>query len=162
MTVPHFHRDYRTLTTTLVLDTLGASLKRIREADGATWPEIGREIGKSKDRAARYAAGDADMGVVSFVLGCRAWDGRFANDVLSLVGMRLAPIGADGGAGGMNALRALADLMAAKAAALEDGVVDDEELNLMWPLIVAVGEHLDRLRARRAASLRRLPAYDTS
>lgn len=162
MTVPHFHRDYRTLTTNLVLERVGASLKLIKEADRASWPDLGREIGKSKDRVARYAAGDADMGVVSFIRGCRAWDGRFANDVLGLVGFRLAPIGADCTAGGIGSLRALAELMAANVAALEDGVVDDDELALMWPLIEAVGDHIDRLRARRAAHLRRLPSYDTS
>lgn len=162
MTVQHFHRDYRTLTTSLMLDTLGASLREIRVADGATWAEVGREIGKSKDRAARYAAGGADMGAASFVLGCRAWDGRFADDVLALVGMRLAPIGADSGPVGVTSLRALADLMSAKAAALEDGQIDDREIAAMWPLIEAVGRQIDQLRARRAASLRHLPAYDTS
>lgn len=162
MTVQHFHRDYRTLTTSLMLDTLGASLREIRRADGATWTEVGWEIGKSKDRAARYAAGGADMGAASFVLGCRAWDGRFANDVLALVGMRLAPIGADSAPVGVTSLRALADLMSAKAAALEDGQIDDREIAAMWPLIEAVGRQIDQLRARRAASLRHLPAYDTS
>jgi len=54
-----------------MLDTLGESLKAIKERDGATDGDLGAVLGKSDDRAAAYRAGAADMGVVSFLRGCK-------------------------------------------------------------------------------------------
>ena len=77
---------------------------------------------------------------------------------MGLVGMRISPIDAAGACEGRTALKALADLMSKKAAALEnDNIVDDEELDGMWPEIEAVSRHIDRLREQRAKSQRRLP-----
>jgi hypothetical protein len=159
MTARRIHRDYRTTTGSLLLETLGATLKEIKGADRATWADLGRVLGKHKDTVADYADGVGDMGIVSFLFGCREWDGRFANDVLSLVGMRLAPLDPEAACEDRTSLRALAELMAKKAAALEDSTVDDDELDGMWPEIEAVGRHIDRLRARRASRLRLLPNY---
>ncbi len=159
MTAPQIHRDYRTVPASLLLETLGNSLDAIKEADKATWNDIGRVLGKSKDRAAAYADGDGDMGVVSFLFGCREWDGRFANDALALVGMQLTPLNGGAGMDGPGSIRALAQLIAAKAAALDDDVIDDDELDAMWPLVEVVDRHIDSLRRRRAERLRRLPDY---
>ena len=155
MTRPQFHGQFRTVPASLLLETLGGSLKRIRDEDRATDGDLAAVLGKSEDSAARYRAGTGDMGVVSFLRGCREWDGRFANDVLGLVGMRLAPIDAPE-CDGPTALKALGRLVAKKAEALEDGSIDDDELEGMWPEIEAVARHIDRLRLRRADSLRRI------
>lgn len=151
MTAPHIHGRFRTVPASLMLDTLGASLTAIKTDDSATDADLGQVLGKSADRAAAYRAGAADMGVVSFLRACRQWDGRFANDVLALVGMRLTPIDTVSACEGRTALKALGALIAKKAEALEDGEVDDDELDGMWPQIEAVAAHIDRLRMRRAA-----------
>lgn len=154
MTAPHIHGRYRTVPASLLLETLGASLAAIGEQDRATDKDLAAVLGKSADSAARYRTGISEMGVVSFLRGCREWDGRFANDVLALVGMRLAPINVDQATPERSALRALGTLIAKKAAAMEDGQVDDDELDDMWPEIEAVSAHIDRLRARRASKMR--------
>ncbi|MBB4618651.1 hypothetical protein [Sphingomonas abaci] len=159
MTNPHIHPSYRTVPASLLLETLGESLAAIKEADGATWSDMGRVLGKSSDRAAAYAGGMGDMGAVSFLFGCREWDGRFANEALALVGMRLAPLSAPSQPEDRSSLRVLGALIAKKAAALEDGVVDDAELEDMWPEIEALSNHIDRLRMRRRADALRLPDH---
>lgn len=92
MSGQQFHGRHRTIPASLMLDTIGASLASIKQADAATFGDLGAVLGKSEDRAAAYSVGGADMGVVSFLRGIREWDGRFANPVLSLLGMRLVPI----------------------------------------------------------------------
>lgn len=148
MTAPHFHGRYRTIPATLLLDTLGQSLAAIKTEDGATDADLGAVLGKSEDRAAAYRAGSGDMGIVSFLRGCREWDGRFANAVLALVGMRLEPLDADVGSDRAS-FTAVCELLTGLAAALEDdNIVDDEELRQLAPAIEKAGRHIDRLRSR--------------
>lgn len=52
-----------------VLDAIAAELTVIKHEDGLTYADIGRVLGKSEDQAAKYCAGFADMGVVSFAAG---------------------------------------------------------------------------------------------
>lgn len=149
MTVPHIHGRYRTVPASLLLETLGASLSDIKEQDRATDADLGAVLGKSDDRAAVYRAGGADMGVVSFLRGCREWDGRFANAALALIGMRMVPLDPSAGCD-RSSVTALCALLAKKSAALEnDGVIDDAELDDMWPELEAAAKHIDRLRERR-------------
>jgi hypothetical protein len=89
---PHIYGGRGSFSASKALDAVGESLSAIREADGLTWKDMGRALGKSEDRAASYASGGADMGVVSFLLACREWNGRFANEALALIGMKLVPI----------------------------------------------------------------------
>ncbi|MBB5697019.1 hypothetical protein [Sphingomonas yantingensis] len=152
MTAPHFHGRYRTISASLMLETLGASLSTIKDQDKATDADLGAVLGKSDDRAAAYRHGDADMGAVSLLRGIAAWDGRFANDALALVGFRLVPIEA-GTASDAASLTATCALLAKKAKALEDGVIDDDELEEMWPEIEAASRDIDRLRERRRLRL---------
>jgi hypothetical protein len=91
MSAPQIYSRHRTISASLLLETLGASLGRIKAEDGATFADLGAVLGKSDDRAAAYSLGNGDMGVVSFLRGVREWDGRFANDALGLVGMRVVP-----------------------------------------------------------------------
>ena len=153
MSASHIHSRYRTVPVSLLLDTLGKSLSTIKDEDRATDADLGQVLGKSEDRAGAYRAGAGDMGVVSFLRGCREWDGRFANDVLSLVGMRLTPI-ADTSMDESQSLAALGELIAKKAVALADNKIDDAELEAMWPEIERVAGFIDQLRARRAKTIR--------
>lgn len=60
-----------------VLEAIATELSTIKHEDGLTYADIGRVLGKSEDQAAKYCAGYADMGVVSFAAGKREWNGRF-------------------------------------------------------------------------------------
>ncbi|MEH3121113.1 MAG: hypothetical protein PGN16_03890 [Sphingomonas phyllosphaerae] len=156
MSDPHIHNRYRTIPASKMLTTLGESLERIKAQDGATDGDLGAVLGKSDDTAARYRTGLAEMPVVAFLRGCREWDGRFANDVLALVGMRLAPIDGSAACDGRSAIKVLGALIGKKAEALEDGVITDDEVDDMWPEIEAVSAHIDRLRSERAQRMRRI------
>ncbi len=148
MTAPQIHRRFATVPASLLIETLGDSLRRIRDEDHATDGDIAAVLGKSEDSASRYRAGTSEMGVVAFLRACRAWDGRFANPALALVGMKLMPM--DSGLGNDRAgFTAITSLLAALAEALEDdGIVDDHELAEMRTVIEAAGRHIDRLRDR--------------
>ncbi|WP_236694598.1 hypothetical protein [Sphingomonas sp. Leaf343] len=141
----------------LLLDVLGRSLTTIRDQDRATNADLGAVLGKSEDRVAAYRNGDADMGVVSFLRGCREWDGRFANDVLAIVGMKLVPIETHGPcdqAAVTTFLRLTAELSADLE---EDGDISDADLADNAALIERVGRLVDgyreRLRSRHFALL---------
>lgn len=148
MTAPHIHTPYRTVPASLMLKTLGESLEAIKHEDGATDADLGAVLGKSEDTAARYRTGLAEMPVVSFLRGCREWDGRFANAALALVGMKLAPLNAADGCD-RKGFSALCALLAEMAEAVEDdGKIDDTELLAMRPELEAAAKHIDRLRDR--------------
>ena len=148
MTAPHIHGPYRTVPASLLLSTLGDSLEAIKSEDRATDADLGQVVGKHEDTAARYRTGLAEMGVVSFLRGCREWDGRFANPVLALVGMRLTPIDAGSGSD-RGSVTALCGLIGEIAQAVEDdGAVDDAELAAMRPALEAAAKHIDRFRDR--------------
>jgi hypothetical protein len=148
MTGPHIHRRYATVPASLLLETLGKSLTAIRDEDRATDADLAAVLGKSEDSAGRYRAGNGDMGVVSFLRGCRAWDGRFANGVLALVGMKVVPLEAGTGTDRAS-FSAIAGLLAELAMALEDdGQIDDIELHSMRQALESAGGHIDRLRDR--------------
>jgi succinyl-CoA synthetase alpha subunit len=149
MSTPQIHGRYRTVPASLLLKAIGDALEEIKDEDKATDADLGAVLGKHEDTAARYRTGLAEMPVVSFLRGCREWDGRFANAALGLVGMRLAPIDAAAGCDRAS-VTALCSLLAKKSAALEnDGVIDDDELEDMWPELEAAAKHIDRLRDRR-------------
>jgi hypothetical protein len=109
--------------------------------------DIGRVLGKSKDSAERHRKGVGDMGVVSFLLACAAWDGRFANDALGKIGMKLVPLEAAEG-NDRSAASALTKLLLEMSVALEDGRIDERELASMRQALEGAGQHIDRMRAR--------------
>lgn len=149
MSEGQIHTRYRTVSASLMIDTLGASLQRIKEEDrGVTDADLGVVLGKSPDRAEAYRKGLGDMGVVSFLRGCATWDGRFANDALALVGMKLVPLESSV-ATDRDALPALTGILHEVALALaDDGKIDDRELMAMRPALEAAGRETDRLRER--------------
>lgn len=89
MSGPNIHRLDRTVSGSLLLEKLGDSLREIKRDDRLTDADLGRVLGKSGDSVAGYRAGDGDMGAVSLLFGFKEWDGRFANPVLQLLGLRL-------------------------------------------------------------------------
>jgi hypothetical protein len=154
MTTPQFHGRYRTIPASLMLDTLGESLKAIKERDGATDSDLGAVLGKSDDRAAAYRAGAADMGVVSFLRGCKEWDGCFANGVLRLVGMKLVPIEAESVDDQASVTTLLSFAMALSGELEKDGKVDDEDLERHQFVIERLGKIIDGYRERIRSRLR--------
>lgn len=154
MTTPQFHGRYRTIPASLMLDTLGESLKAIKERDGATDGDLGAVLGKSDDRAAAYRAGAADMGVVSFLRGCKEWDGCFANGVLNLVGMKLVPIEAESVDDQASVTTLLSFAMALSGELEKDGKVDDEDLERHQFVIERLGKIIDGYRERIRSRLR--------
>lgn len=148
MSRPQIHGRYQTVTASLLLKTIGDSLDDIRRQDGASDQDLGVVLGRSKDSAERYRKGEGEMGALSFLRACKAWDGRFANPVFVLLGFKLVEI--ESGVGTDRAgFTALANLLAAIAEALEDdNLVDDRELAAMATEVENAGKHIDRLRER--------------
>lgn len=148
MSEPQIHPRYRTVPASLLLKTLGDSLDAIKNEDQATDEDLGAVLGKHKDTAARYRTALAEMPVVAFLRGCGKWDGRFANAVLALVGMKLSPMDAAHGCD-RKGFTALCSLLSEMAQALEnDNEIDDRELMAMRPELEAAAKHIDRLRDR--------------
>lgn len=145
---PTFHRSYRSVSDSLLVDTMAESLSVIKEADKLTDADIGRELGKAGEDSGRaYRTGFATMNAVSFLRGCERWNGRFANDSLALVGMKLVPL--DSGAEiGQSSATALTKLLWQISVALEDGQVDDDELAAMKAAIDGAGDAIDGMRTR--------------
>ena len=156
MTSPHIHRPYRTVPASLMLETLGKSLTAIKEEDGATDGDLGAALGKSDDRAAVYRVGAGDMGVVSFLRGCREWDGRFANAAMALVGMKLVPINAEHLDDQASVSSVLSLALALSSELEKDGDVSDDDLERHRFVIERASHVIDgyreRLRAKAMAA----------
>jgi hypothetical protein len=147
VTSPQFHGRRTSFSASKVLEAMGESLSLIKEQDDLTWKDVGRVLGRSDDRAAAYASGGGDMGVTSFLLGCREWNGRFANDALAMIGMKLVPIERETHSD-RRFSSALARLQVAVNEALEDdNEIDAEEIEGMRALLDEVGRGVDCRRA---------------
>lgn len=94
MNAPYIHRKRRTFSASKAVEVQGSSLSAIKTEDDITFKDIGRVLGKSEDRAAVYSAGGSPMDLPTFLAGCDAWGGRFADSLLALAGGRWADIGA--------------------------------------------------------------------
>ncbi len=148
MTAPTIPGRFRTVPASEMLRVLGDGIGRIKDRDKLTYVDVGRVLGKSDDQAGKYRDGTADMGVVSFLLGAREWDGSFANDALALVGMKLIPIETSA-ATDRDMLPALTGILNEVAIALaDDGKIDDRELAAMRPELEAAGRAIDAMRER--------------
>jgi hypothetical protein len=155
MTAPHIHGRYRSFSVSNALDTLGASLKTIKDEDRLSWKEVGRILGKSDDRAADYSTGISEMPVGAFLLGCREWNGRLANEVFGQIGMKLVPADADDTTDSEKLCRVLKLAHMLSAAIADDktpGVIDDDELEAFGTADLEEAERaIAALRARKAA-----------
>lgn len=148
MTRQQIHGRFSTVTASLLLQTLGDSLDAIRREDGANDADIGAVLGKSKDSAERYRNAEGEMGVIAFLRGCRAWDGRFANSVLSLLGMKLVELDAEQVDDQASVTTLLALAMSLSAELEKDGDVSDADLRKHRAIIERVGGIIDGYRER--------------
>ncbi|WP_311271332.1 hypothetical protein [Sphingobium sp. WCS2017Hpa-17] len=151
---PQIHGRRSSFSASVALAQLGDDLSEIKKQDGLTWKDVGRVLGKSEDRASNYATALAEMPVSSFLLGCREWNGRFANGVLSLIGMKLVEINADSTTDGEKLchILKLAHLISAAMTDLETpGAIDDGELREIGAdALDEATRAIDALRARLA------------
>jgi len=85
VSAPQIHGKPRAITASSVLSAIGDDLSLIRSEDGLTWVDIGEVLGKSDDQAAKYADGTAEMGIVAFAKGRKAWGGRFTGSLDRLI-----------------------------------------------------------------------------
>lgn len=67
----------RVVTASMIRTALGDALGRIRSDEQMTWVELGEELGKSDDQAAKYCDGTAEMSVTTFYRAKQRWNGRF-------------------------------------------------------------------------------------
>jgi len=140
---------HRTVSGSKLIDVLAGSLTEIKSEDGLTDAEIGKFLHKGVDAGKAYRTGYAEMPVTSFLRGCERWNGRFANDTLALIGMKLVPI-ANAEVNDQTLQTRLAKLMFEVSVALEDGVITPFELNGMKRTLIEAGEAIDSFREKAA------------
>jgi hypothetical protein len=149
MSHPLIVRAARLVSASKLIEALGSSLSRIKAEDELTDSDIGGALGKGTDQGAKYRTGLAEMGVVAFLRGCERWNGRFANDVLAEVGMKLVPIHT-AEVTDQSLQTRLSKLMFEVSVALEDGKIDDLEIARMKRTLVEAGEAIDCFRGKAA------------
>lgn len=74
---PTIHGKKPVFSASSVLEAVATELSAIKAADGLTYADLGRTLGKSDDQAAKYCDGTAEMGIVAFAAAKREWNGRF-------------------------------------------------------------------------------------
>ena len=142
-------RSWRSVSASKLIEAAADSLTEIKDADGLTDKEIGQFLGRGQDAGKAYRTGYAEMGMVAFLRGCERWNGRFANDVLGKVGMKLVPLSHETMTDQSLQTR-LAKLMVDVSIALEDGIIDDLEIARMKRTLIDAGEAIDAYRGRAA------------
>jgi hypothetical protein len=145
---PTIYVRYRSISASKLVNALAHSLTDIKVEDELTDSDVGAILGKGDDQAAKYRTGLAEMSVTTFMRGCAAWNGRFANEAFAQVGMKLIPLDA-GEQTDMQGVTSLMRAVLALQEALEDdGVVDDVELAQRRSLIEDAGRYVDQCRDR--------------
>lgn len=147
MSDTQIRRNFRSVSSSDMLDSLGDALKRIKAEDGLTDCDLAAELGMSKDQTRRYCAGIADMPATVFLRACKRWDGRFAGDVLALVGGKYVPL-EPGETNDRTIATRLTKLLLELSVALEDGKLSDKELKDMRRAVEDAGQAVDTLRER--------------
>jgi hypothetical protein len=142
-------RPARHVSASKLIDVMAESLSVIKEQDQLTDADLGAVMHKGADQGAKYRTGLAEMGAVAFLRGCSTWNGRFANDALALIGMKLTPLYTHA-VSEQSLQTRLAKLMLELSVALEDGKVDELELQRMKRTLVEAGEAIDSMRGRAA------------
>jgi hypothetical protein len=127
-------RPRRTFAASRVQEVQGCVLDHIKRDDDITFKDMARVLGKSEDRAAIYTAGGSAMDLPTFLAGCDAWGGRFADPLLKLAGGRWADADAVCTGDERGALT-LAMLLPAIIEVEGDGVTERDELRPHEPLI---------------------------
>ncbi len=81
MSKPRIHGKQRVLSASSILKAAGDDLGQIKSDDGLTWADVGRVLGKSEDQAAKYAAGEAEMPLTTWIFARQAWGGRITGSI---------------------------------------------------------------------------------
>lgn len=149
MSASHIHSSRGSFCVSDALDTLGEDIATIRVEDGLTWIDVGRELGKCKDRARDYSKAVSEMPLSAFLLGCRRWNGRFGGRVLAMIGKRLADLETTADtipdrAKESSVLAAALSL----SVALADGKITDEEIVANRQTLENANAAIDALLAR--------------
>lgn len=149
MDKPTIHNRYRSIPASKLLLALADSLTAIKAEDELTDADLGAELGKHEDTAAKYRAGLADMPGTTLLRAFGRWNGRFANPALALLGLKLVTL-ESGEHSDRGSLSALTHLLLQMSLALEtDDEIDDDELTAMGSVLENAGQAIDRLRERR-------------
>jgi hypothetical protein len=149
VTAPNIHHALRGFCVSDALDTLGEDIATIREEDGLTWEDVGRDLGKCKDRARDYSKGLSEMPLGAFLLGCRRWNGRFAGRVLAMIGKRLADLETSAEHTTDRAKESsILKAALALSVALSDEVLTDEEIRANRQTLENASAAIDALLAR--------------
>lgn len=142
-------RTNRTVSASKLVNALAESLSVIKEQDDLTDADLGGVMHKGADQGAKYRTGLAEMGAVAFFRACEQWNGRFANDALALIGMKLVPTDAQPQSDRSFGV-ILSRLKLAVDEALEsDDVIDEDELAEMSAVLDDAGRAIDARRARK-------------
>ena len=120
-------RPRRTFSASRSVEVQGCVLDHIKRDDDITFKDMARVLGKSEDRAAIYTAGGSAMDLPTFLAGCDAWGGRFADPLLKLAGGRWADADAVC-SGDVNGALTLATLLPAIIEVEADGITEPHEL----------------------------------
>lgn len=149
MSAPHIHGGLPSFSVSRALEAIGEDIAAIRKADGLTWKEVGRVLGKSDDRAADYSTAMSEMPLSAFLLGCREWNGRFGGRILAMIGMKLVPVdrSADPSPDRAKA-SSICRAQLAVSVMLEDEAIDDEEIRQHRAALVQARDDIDALLAR--------------
>ena len=150
MSAPTIHSGKGFIPASKLIEATAEALSQIKAEDGLTDPDIGAAVGKHHDQAAKYRTGLAEMSMVTFLRACERWNGRFANDALAMIGMKLVPL--EGGESvDQVTVSSITKLLMKLSVALEDGVVDDRELAAMRDAVDgAIDGMRERLKVRAA------------
>ncbi|ARR53467.1 hypothetical protein HY78_08540 [Rhizorhabdus wittichii DC-6] len=149
MAAPDIHPRYRTVSASKLIEAAGLSLKAIKDADGLTYADLGQELGKSGDMAEAYRHGSSEMSMTTFLRACLRWNGRFANSVFAMLGLKLVPLDAEHHCD-RKAMTIVMRAQVAMAENLEDGKLEDHELVEDREWIEAAGAVFDGWRQRLA------------
>ncbi len=142
MSKPHVVGKKAVITASMIRAALGDALSKIRSEEGMTWVELGEELGKSDDQAAKYADGSAEMGVTTFYRAKQRWNGRFTGIADKLV---------DDARGDVSAHHAQSCILKAAlalAVALEDGELSVGEIRANRSTLENARDAIDAQLAR--------------
>lgn len=131
-----------------LLNAVGEALDRIRKEDDLTLEDVGAVLGKSDDQAGKYCNGTAEMGIVSYHRAVQAWNGRFANDALALIGAKTIRLQTTADAAQGISTKLAATALKVARALEDDRIIDDAELADMSIEVEELGGAIDALRQR--------------
>jgi hypothetical protein len=147
------HRIAAMPGVSLHLESLSATLDRIKFEDRLHDRDLGDVLGKSKDRAEAARKGDADISAYSLIRGGAQWGARFLDPVLINAGVRSASATPAGDVA--HAPRVLtAALLKLIDGLATGGGLDRGELLAAAPEITELGQVADLLRGALAEARR--------